>query len=393
MACAQPDRYGLRRWLIVAMDMMLITLWIHVSGQWNLFAFYYLVVVVAAMWFRVAGGVLAAILCDFFFLFLWLRMAGNPAVTHPPGFTNFMALHLLLLLLIGCLVGYIAEIQERERQARLESQELVDNYQREIELSSQLQPLLADKINIDRKALEIGSATATARPFGGGDYIDCITLPDGRISLCIADVSGKSVRAQARLPLFKYALRALAPLHKDAGELMVQLNAMLLPDLQPELYITACYVIIDTENKLLNWCNAGHVPPLLCAENNITELPASGPALGMFAESTYQSSSAPWQPNDCLLLYTDGLTDAIKTSEDDTDKLQSMWKELITEPTLTIQEMVDVLLGEAQASLKKDALSRKQKVHPQNWEKNVAATSGSHLDDITLLLAKRVHEE
>ncbi|MEO6909098.1 MAG: hypothetical protein ABI210_14535, partial [Abditibacteriaceae bacterium] len=41
MACAQPDRYGLRRWLIVAMDMMLITLWIHVSGQWNLFAFYY----------------------------------------------------------------------------------------------------------------------------------------------------------------------------------------------------------------------------------------------------------------------------------------------------------------------------------------------------------------
>lgn len=379
MACARPDRYGLRRWLIVAMDMMLITLWIHVSGQWNLFAFYYLVVVVAAMWFRVAGGVLAAIFCDFFFLFLWLRTAGNPAMIHPPSFTNFMALHLLLLLLIGCLVGYIAEIQEREQLARMESQELIDNYQREIELSSQLQPLLADKINVDRSALEIGSATVTARPFGGGDYMDCITLPDGRISLCIADVSGKSVRAQARLPLFKYALRALAPLHSDAGEFMAHLNAILLPDLQPELYITACYVILDIEKNLLHWCNAGHVPALLDAENNITELSASGPALGMFAESTYQSNTTAWQPHDWLLLYTDGLTDAIKTSENDEGKLPLLWKELITEPTLTVQEVVDVLLGEAQETLKKYASSGK----------TLTKENGPHRDDITLLLVKR----
>jgi len=379
MSCARPDRYGLRRWLIVAMDMMLITLWIHVSGQWNLFAFYYLVVVIAAMWFRVAGGILSAVFADFFFLFLWLRMASSPGVIHPPSFTNFMALHMLLLLLVGCLVGYIAEIQERERQARLESQELIDNYQREIELSSQLQPLLADKIHIDRKTLEIGSATATARPFGGGDYMDCITLPDGRVALCMADVSGKSVRAQARLPLFKYALRVLAPLHRDAGELMNHLNAILLPDLQPELYITACYAIIDTENNQLNWCNAGHVPPLLSTKNHIQELPASGPALGMFAESTYVTNTASWQPSDFLLLYTDGLTDAIKTSENDEDKLRMMWKELIEEPTLTAQEVVDVLLGEAQATLAKGGAS----------EKKATDNSGPHLDDITLLLAKR----
>jgi serine phosphatase RsbU (regulator of sigma subunit) len=360
------------------MDMMLITLWIHVSGQWNLFAFYYLVVVVAAMWFRVVGGVLSAAFANFFFLFLWLRMAANTGLIRPPSFTNFMALHMLLLLLVGCLVGYIAEIQERERQARLESQELIDNYQREIELSSQLQPLLADKINIDRKTLEIASATATARPFGGGDYMDYISLPEGRVALCVADVSGKSVRAQARLPLFKYALRVLAPLYRDAAKLMEHLNGILLPDLQPELYITACYVIIDAENDTLNWCNAGHVPPLLRAENHITELPASGPALGMFTESTYKSHSAPWHASDFLLLYTDGLTDAIKTSESEEGKLQMMWKELIDEPTLTLQEVVDVLLNEAQMTLAKDASSHK-----------LRDNDGPHRDDITLLLAKR----
>lgn len=379
MSCARPDRYGLRRWMIVAMDMMLITLWINISGQWNLFAFYYLVVVVAAMWFRVAGGVLAAVFANFFFLFLWLRMAASPEIVRPPNFTNNMALHMLLLLLVGCLVGYIAEIQERERQARLESQELIDNYQREIELSSQLQPLLADEINIDRKTLEIGSATVTARPFGGGDYMDCITLPDGRVALCIADVSGKSVRAQARLPLFKYALRALAPLHQDAGELMEHLNAMLLPDLQPELYITACYVIMDTENNLLHWCNAGHVPPLLWSENSMAELLANGPALGMFAESAYKTKTTSWQSTDSLLLYTDGLTDAIKSSENDEEKFQAMWQELIIEPTLTAQEVVDVLMSEAQTTLARDASSGK----------TATANDRPHRDDITLLVAKR----
>jgi serine phosphatase RsbU (regulator of sigma subunit) len=160
---------------------------------------------------------------------------------------------------------------------------------------------------------------------------------------------------------------------------MEHLNTMLSPDLQPELYITACYAIIDTENNQLNWCNAGHVPPLLCAENQVTELPASGPALGMFAESTYKTNTASWQPSDFLLLYTDGLTDAIKTSEKDEEKLQMVWKELIDEPTLTAQEVVDVLLGEALATLKKDAASRK----------SIADKNGPHRDDITLLLAKR----
>jgi serine phosphatase RsbU (regulator of sigma subunit) len=121
------------------------------------------------------------------------------------------------------------------------------------------------------------------------------------------------------------------------------------------------------------------VPPLLRAENHIMELPASGPALGMFAESTYITNTVSWQPADFLLLYTDGLTDAIKTSENDEDKLQMMWKELIEEPTLTAQEVVDVLLGEARAALAKSASSGK----------TGTSNNGPHRDDITLLLAKR----
>jgi len=386
MACVQPDRYRLRRWLIVAMDMMLITLWIHLSGQWGLFAFYYLVVAIAAMWFRVAGGALAAVFANFFFLFLWLRMVGNPVMTRPPGFSSAMALNMLILLLVGCLVGYISEIQEREREARLESQQLVDNYQREIEISAQLQPLLSGGISLDDKDFDIGSATATARPFGGGDYVDCFHLPEGRIAFCIADVSGKSVRAQARLPLFKYALRVLAPLQSDAGELMQQLNATLIPDLQPELYITACFVIIDTEAGQLSWCNAGHVPSLLYSPGAESPLPmpASGPALGMFDDSTYASNTIPWVSGSWLLLYTDGLPDALDARPSD-EGVEAMFLELATEPTLTAQNVADVLLGEARMALEKAAAAKSR------WwaGRNATTENNIHRDDITVLLVKR----
>lgn len=386
MACVQPDRYRLRRWLIVAMDMMLITLWIHLSGQWGLFAFYYLVVVVAAMWFRVTGGALAAIFANFFFLFLWLRMVGNPLMARPPAFSNAMALNMLILLLVGCLVGYISEIQEREREARLESQQLVDNYQREIELSAQLQPLLSGRIALDDKAFDLGSATLTARPFGGGDYVDCLHLPQGRIAFCIADVSGKSVRAQARLPLFKYALRVLAPLHEDAGELMQHLNAILSPDLQPELYITACYVIVDVEHGTLSWCNAGHVPALLYSPGADAPLPlpASGPALGMFDDSAYAEKVTSWSVGSCLLLHTDGLPDALDARPPD-EGVEAMFLELATEPTITAQEVADVLLGEARMTLEKVAAAK------SSWwpGRNIKADPAIHRDDITVLLVKR----
>jgi serine phosphatase RsbU (regulator of sigma subunit) len=111
--------------------------------------------------------------------------------------------------------------------------------------------------------LQLGAIMQPAREFGGGDYFDLIPLEGGRTALCIADVAGKSVRAQARLPLLKYALRALAPLHLEADVLVKRLNETLSPDLQNELFIGLCYIVLDPRAGRLSWCNAGHIAPLL----------------------------------------------------------------------------------------------------------------------------------
>jgi hypothetical protein len=156
-------QFRLRRPFIIAMDIMLVTLWIRLSSEWGLFPLYYIVVIVAAMWYRVIGGVLTALCCNFLFVFLLLRNIAETSraslqlsppppplsiweaftlLIHSPFLSTGFALNIALLFFIGSLVGSLAQAQERERTRRLEEQLLLANYQREIDIATQLQPLL-----------------------------------------------------------------------------------------------------------------------------------------------------------------------------------------------------------------------------------------------------------
>ena len=324
VASIYPTRFRLRRAIIVAMDATLISAWIHISGRWDLLPFYYVVVVVAAMWYRVLGGMIMAAVCNFVWLLMWVRLL--------PTFTLSMGLNAVLFFVIGALAGYIAEAQDREREQSLERELLIANYQSEIDLSGELQPLLLSRLEKSSNAsqLDIGAALQSARDVGGGDFLDAIPLPNGTTLLCIADVSGKSIRAQARVPLLKYSLRALAPLHAQPAELMGRLQTTLLPDLGPELYIAICLVVVDSEAQSLTWCNAGHLAPLLVRDVGAPEsktekgnartmenqtlllnLTATAPALGLFPELKIAQKTLAWRPGDALLMFTDGLPDAL----------------------------------------------------------------------------------
>jgi serine phosphatase RsbU (regulator of sigma subunit) len=405
LSCLRPGRYGLRRSFVVVMDMMLITLWMRLSGQWELFPFYYLVVVVAAMWFRVLGGALAAAFCNFFFLFLWSRAAANPEIV-PPTFTTSMALNSLLLFLVGFLVGYIAEIQERERERLLESQLLVANYQREIDLSSQMQPLLFNPTysaeNGSEPQIELGVAMQSARTLGGGDYADAIVLPDGSTLLCIADVAGKSVRAQARLPLLKYSLRALAPLHPEPGEMVQRLNETLAPDLSAELYIAFCCVRLDAENGVLSWCNAGHISPILVKAKKENEsgdvktipLEVCGPPLGMFPEIEYSPREAKWKSGDHLLMYTDGLADALSYNgtEDGEAQIQKLAGRLSHEAHRPAREVAEDFIALYSAALDaSETLPERLRLQLSALRPHAADTPSTpvvHRDDVTVIVAR-----
>ncbi len=407
-----PSRFRVRRSLIMTMDTLLIAAWIQFTGRWELQAFYYVVVVVAAMWYRVLGGVVAAAVCDFLFLMMWGSVAADSSLPRPPLFTASMAINVVLLFVVGALTGYIAEAQERERERRLERELLIANYQQEIDVSSQLQPLLVARFEKNLH-LDLGAAMQSARGVGGGDYMDALPLPNGKTLLCIADVSGKSVRAQARVPLLKYSLRALAPLHDGPADLMARLQITLIPDLGNELYIAVCLILLDPEKQVLTWCNAGHIAPLCVRRGaasslaNALAVPANGvtpaqsadetnpqnfvsgletncPALGLFPEIAPRENSLPWNQGDALLLFTDGLVDALSfggaaDGESQVQKLAARLGNIEVSAPEAAQELVDLA---ASALGDKPFLAK----HFNLGQKSVG--NGTHRDDVAVLVAR-----
>lgn len=378
-----PRRFRVRRSLIVLMDTALIGAWMHFTGRWELMAFYFVVVVVAAMWYRVLGGILAAAGCDFLFLLLWGLAASDEDLARPAVFTSAMAINVVLLFVVGALAGYIAEAQDRERERRLERELLLANYQQEIDVSSQLQPLLLARFE-PHPDLDLGAALQSARGAGGGDYLDALPLSGGQTLLCIADVAGKSLRAQARVPLLKYSLRALAPLHSSPAALMAQLQTTLVPDLGGELYIALCLIVLDVRTATLTWCNAGHIAPLLVREGETQSLDTTSPALGLFPEIAPLESQIPYRRGDALLLYTDGLADALSfggmsDGETQVQKLALRLNNREIPAPAAAQELVDLATS---ALEDKPFLARHFTLGEQFVAKKI------HRDDVAVLVAR-----
>jgi serine phosphatase RsbU (regulator of sigma subunit) len=257
---------------------------------------------------------------------------------------------------------------------------------------------VADIIVPENEKLELGVAMQSARLLGGGDYADAIALPSGSTLLCIADVAGKSVRAHARLPLLKYSLRALAPLHPEPAELVKKLNETLAPDLSAELYIAFCCVALDAEAGVLRWCNAGHIAPLLvhCREKDDCKtkpLEACGPPLGMFPEAEYSSREAKWRDGDHLLLFTDGLAEALSYNgtEDGEAQVTKLASRLAHESTRPADEVAQDFIALAKIALNAaETLPERLRAQLMALRPRPAGmpNMASHRDDITVVVAR-----
>jgi hypothetical protein len=390
VACLFPTRFGVRRPIVLLMDTTLITAWFQLSHRLEVMSFYFIVVVVAAMWFRVLGGIVTAAICNFLFLFcfLWAYVAAqSPASpSRPFEFPASMIVNAALLFVVGALAGYISEAQEREREVRLERELLIANFQHELDVSGELQPLLISRPDISTP-FDFGLAFRSARAVGGGDYLDVLPLPDGRVLGCIADVSGKSVRAQARVPLLKYSLRALAPLHPDPVELMARLGTTLLPDLGPDLYIAVCLVVFDAPARTLHWCNAGHIAPLLvrAAAGEVVELETTCPPLGLWPEIEPIGKKIAFKPGDALLMATDGLADALSFGGevDGEAQVRLLTARLVGENAVRAPEAAQKMVDLAEAALENNSFVARHFTMGQELTEPHA-----HADDVAVLVTR-----
>ncbi len=148
----------------------------------------------------------------------------------------------------------------------------------------------------------------------GGDLYDFLQVDDHTLVTGISDVIGKGVPAAIMMSMFRGTLRAYA----DGGygrhsmeEIIHKLNRVACNECKDGEFITLFIARIDTKANTLTYCNCGHEPGLLLRDGQIIELNAGGLVLGITPDTHYTIQTVPFEQNDCLLMYTDGLIDAM----------------------------------------------------------------------------------
>ena len=187
--------------------------------------------------------------------------------------------------------------------------------EREMQIAKTIQLGLLPTRIPDIPGLSLAGKCVPARQVGG-DYYDFLPRGEQKVDLVIADVSGHNVGAALLMAETRTFIQARAQdLHK-AAEIMKALNAFFYDDLtRAELFITMFYLKYDADSRLLTFANAGHNNPFIwrAGTNACERIDAEGLILGVRKEVAFEERQAKMEPGDVLLLFTDGISEAMDT--------------------------------------------------------------------------------
>jgi len=145
----------------------------------------------------------------------------------------------------------------------------------------------------------------------GGDFFDYILLPDNRLWLVVADVSGKGYPAALTVANLQAMLHVLAAHSVSLVEAASYINATLYKTTVGGRFVTLFIAMLDAGDGSLCWLNAGHMPSIFSRNGEIVTLPASSPPMGLTPDIKFDVQCEKMAPGDLLFAYTDGVTDTL----------------------------------------------------------------------------------
>jgi len=166
----------------------------------------------------------------------------------------------------------------------------------------------------EKKEFDIYAALVPAREVGG-DLYDFSLIDDDTLFFSIGDVSDKGVPAALFMAASRTAIKSAVSRDKDPAETLEKVNRELCADNDATMFVTVFCGMLDLRTGELRYSNAGHPPPLILRPGGNPErlsLP-EGRFLGVFEDSTYRTFTARLNPGETLLLYTDGVTEAMNS--------------------------------------------------------------------------------
>ena len=163
---------------------------------------------------------------------------------------------------------------------------------------------------------EISGMNVPARQVSG-DYFDYIKVDDERLGVAIADVSGKGIPASLIMAICRSVLRSQAIGNSSPADVLQKVNRQLYPDIKEDMFISMAYLVLDHVRGGVTLARAGHDAPLLYQQKsqNVTPLKTPGMVVGIDSGDVFDrlttDVAVPLERNDCILLYTDGITEAL----------------------------------------------------------------------------------
>lgn len=205
-------------------------------------------------------------------------------------------------------LGQLMRQQEGEARER-------ERFEQELHVAQLIQQQFLPGELPDLRGWHVAAFYQPARTVGG-DFYDVIELRDGRVMVIAGDVTDKGVPAALVMASTHALLRSTAEVATSPGEVLSRVNELLIPQIPLNMFVTCLVLVIDPETGATQFANAGHNLPYVRRGDRVVQLAARGMPLGLMPGSVYDEHETVIEPDDIVLLYSDGLTEQHDASGD-----------------------------------------------------------------------------
>jgi serine phosphatase RsbU (regulator of sigma subunit) len=220
--------------------------------------------------------------------------------------------------------------------------------ERDLDIARQIQRGLLPSSKPDVPGYDIAGWSRAADKTGG-DYFDWQVLPDGRVLISLADVSGHGIGPALMAAVCRAYARATIH-EEDLGRYMDRLNQLLIDDMPEGRFVTFVGVLVDPKSHQVQMISAGHGPLFRCVHANgeLIETGADGVPLGLVPQNEYGSATKfSLDPGDSVLLITDGLFEW-PNATGESYGLKRLRNAIRASPSVTTDEMIQRLYDQSQ---------------------------------------------